>query len=115
VPLIAATPPEVTILVTQGMDCEPTLSTAVPTAKLLSDLRFAVLGAVFLVVTGGAHTWFQSEKHAAMGTWEWFIPTGRPRLYIRTGALRRSPQHRSHSPSQVARLALIHPRRSGPP
>jgi hypothetical protein len=31
------------VMVTQGMDCEPTLSIAVPTAQLLYDLRFAVL------------------------------------------------------------------------
>jgi hypothetical protein len=31
------------VMATQGIDCEPTLSTAVPTAELLTDLRFAVL------------------------------------------------------------------------
>jgi hypothetical protein len=31
------------VLVTQGMDCEPTLSTAVPVEQLLTDLSFAVL------------------------------------------------------------------------
>jgi hypothetical protein len=31
------------VLVTQGIDCEPTLSTAVPVEQLLTDLSFAVL------------------------------------------------------------------------